>query len=302
MNLTIKQLRAFMTLREHRNFTRAAQASHLSQSAFSELIQSLESEAGVRLFDRNTRRVDLSAEGEVFVASAQHLLQAFEATETALRDRVSRRKGRVAVAALPSLAAGILPGVLAGFREAYPGIDIELFDVLSDACSDYVRTGRADFALAALADDMSELDATPFCADGFHLVCRHDHPLANANDGQPAKRLKLRDLLPYPFIHLARNTSIRQHLEAGLHPLKLRAVMEVEHLATAAALVEQGLGITVIPTLALFQFRSPMLAVVPLPQPRLLRQLYVIQPRHRSLSLAAQSLFERLMAARDAMP
>lgn len=296
MNLTLKQLRAFMALREHRNFTRAAQACHLSQSAFSELIQSLESEAGMRLFDRHTRRVDLSAEGDVFVSSAQHLLQAFEAAETALRDRVARRKGRVAVAALPSLAAGILPGVLAEFHLAHPGIDIALFDVLSDACSEYVRQGRADFAIAALADDMSELEATPFCADGFHLVCRSDHPLASQ------ARVKLRDLLPYPFIHLARNTSIRQHLDAGLHPLKLRSMMEVEHLATAAALVAQGLGITVIPTLALFQFRSPELAIVPLPQPKLLRQLYVIRPRHRSPSLAAQSLLDRLMAAREQLP
>ena len=70
MNLSVKQLRAFAALRAHKNFTQAAQTCHLSQSAFSALIQNLEADAGVRLFDRNTRHVELTPEGEAFAESA----------------------------------------------------------------------------------------------------------------------------------------------------------------------------------------------------------------------------------------
>ncbi|NGF63513.1 LysR family transcriptional regulator, partial [Citrobacter freundii] len=137
-----------------------------------------------------------------------------------------------------------------------------------------------------------------FCTDDFHLVCHQEHPLSR----KPA--LAVGDLVDTPFIHLARNTSIRQYLDAALHPTKLRSGMEVEHLATAAALVAANLGITVIPALALFQFRLPELVVRPLPLPGLVRTLYVIRRDGRSLSVAAQGLLDLLLAhpARAAAP
>src|SRR5437868_5738259 len=147
MNLSVKHLRAFVALVTHRNFTRAAQACHLSQSAFSALIQTLEEQAGTRLFERTTRHVELSVEGRRFEEVAVRLLADFETAFAELRDHAERRKGRVSIAALPSIAAGDLPPLLAGFRERYPGIAIELFDVLADGCIELVRRGRVDLAL-----------------------------------------------------------------------------------------------------------------------------------------------------------
>ena len=209
MNLSVKQLRAFAALRAHKNFTQAAQTCHLSQSAFSALIQNLEADAGVRLFDRNTRHVELTPEGEAFAESALRLLADFEATFSELRDRASTRTGRVTVAALPSIAAGILPGVLAAFSAQHPGIQLALHDQLSDPCIDMVRRGAADFAIAAMGADMAGLAAQQFCTDDFHLVCHQEHPLSR----KPA--LAVGDLIDTPFIHLARNTSIRQYLDAA---------------------------------------------------------------------------------------
>ena len=103
-NLSVKHLRAFIALATHRNFTRAAQATHLSQSAFSTLIQTLEEQAGSRLFERTTRHVDLSADGRRFEEVARRLLADFETAFEDLRDHAERRKGRVSIAALPSLA------------------------------------------------------------------------------------------------------------------------------------------------------------------------------------------------------
>lgn len=291
MNLSVKHLRAFLALARLRNFTRAAEACHLSQSAFSALIQGLEEDAGARFFDRNTRRVELTAEGRLFELSAARLLADFESAYSELKDHVDLRKGRVAVAALPSLAAGTLPKVLAAFHGRYPGIAIELFDGLSDTCIALVQSGRVDFALAPVSSPVAGLQTELLGSDTFHVVCHAAHPLARVRSVRPL------DLLPHPFIHLARSTSIRQHLEHALHPLRLNSMMEVEHLATAAALVAQGLGISVIPSLALFQFKLPDIVVKPFKLPGLVRQIHIILPEGRTPSVAAGGLLKLVRAS-----
>jgi DNA-binding transcriptional LysR family regulator len=212
-NLTARQLRAFLALAEHRSFTRAAALVHLSQPAFSALIRSLEESLGQRLFDRSTRHVELTVEGLEFEPAARRILAEIEHALAGARDYAARRRGRVSIALLPSLAAGWLPEVLAEFHAAHPGIELEVSDVLSEACTEQVKSGKADFAIAATRADTPELRAEPFCSDEFHLVCPTGHPLAQGRD------LKPRDLSPYPFIHLSRTSSVRQYLEAAVQPL-----------------------------------------------------------------------------------
>ena len=125
-NLSTRQLRAFLALTDERSFTRAAAACHLSQPAFSALIRTLEDELNTRLFDRDTRSVQLSAEGRLFESSARQLMGDFSVAVNDLSDHVERRKGRVHVAALPSLAAGWLPAIFAEFKKSWPGIDLNL--------------------------------------------------------------------------------------------------------------------------------------------------------------------------------
>jgi len=294
-NVSTRQLEAFINLAEQRSFTRAAGLSHLSQPAFSALIRSLESAVGARLFDRTTRSVELTAEGQLFVDPARRLLSDAERAFADMRDHVARRRGRVSVAVLPSLAAGWLPGVLAQFHARYPGIELDVADVLSDACIQRVRTGNADFALASTRADSAELRAEPFCADDFHVVCRRDHPLASK------RRLKLPDLAPYPIVQLARSSSVRQHLEAAIYPTQLQTVMELDQLSSVAGMVKAGLGLSVVPTLTLFHFDSPQLATKPLDAPELQRQIFIVQRRDHSLSAAAQALYEAVLASSPAL-
>ncbi|MEJ8852127.1 LysR family transcriptional regulator [Variovorax rhizosphaerae] len=297
-DLSTRQLRAFAALAEQRNFTRAAQTCHLSQPAFSALIRTLEDTLGARLFDRDTRSVQLTPEGRLFEASARRLLDDMQGAVGELADHVERRKGRVSVAALPSLAAGWLPGILAEFMKAWPGITVELHDALSDACIAQLRAHQADFALAATgagAASASDLRGRKLCSDGFHLVCPKDHPLAKV------PKLTAKQLAPWPFIQMARNSSVRQSLDAALHPLRLNAVFEVEHLATVMGLVEAGVGISVVPALTLFHFRRESLTTRPLPVPGLTRTIYLVQRREGSLSVAAQTLHDLIVERMGAL-
>src|SRR5438477_9361829 len=116
MNLSTRQLRAFVALAEQRNFTRAAARVHLSQPAFSALVRSLEEALEQRLFDRSTRHVELTTEGREFEAPARRILAEVEAALTGAREYAVRQRGRVAIALLPSLAAGWLPSVLAEYH------------------------------------------------------------------------------------------------------------------------------------------------------------------------------------------
>ena len=153
VNLTTRQLRAFLILVGEKNFTRAAAASHLSQPAFSALIRQLEDSLGIRLFERTTRMVELTSEGAEFEPAARRVLEEVGTALGVVNDRAALRRGRASIALLPSLAADWLPHVLAGFRNEHPGIEMQVADVLSEPCIDAVRSGRADFALAAIRAD-----------------------------------------------------------------------------------------------------------------------------------------------------
>lgn len=288
-DLSSRQLRAFVALADLKSFTKAASACNLSQPAFSAAIKTLEESLSTRLFDRNTRSVQLTPEGQLFEPAARRLLDDMGGVLGDLADHVERRKGRVRIAALPSLAAGWLPAIFAEFNERWPGISVGLRDALSDECIDLVRAGQVDFALAAKGSSPSpDLVETRLCSDRFHLVCRVEHPLAKEKRITPAK------ILPYPFIQMARNSSVRQSLDAALRPARLNAVFEVEHLATVMGLVEAGLGVSVIPTLTLFHFKRDTLAIRPL-QLALTRDIYIVRRREGAVSVAAQTMLDLIV-------
>jgi LysR family carnitine catabolism transcriptional activator len=293
LNLSTRELRAFVALAEQRHFTRAAALCHLSQPAFSALIRSLEEHVGGRLFDRTTRQVELTTEGAAFLEAASRLLRDAEDAVSDVRDHVARRRGRVAIAALPSLAAGWLPPLLARFHREHPGIELDVADVLSDGCVARVQAGHADFALASTRANVGGLRTERFCADTFHAVFRKDHPLA-ADTG----RIKLSELGAWPIIQLARSSSVRQHVEAAIYPSRLQTLLELEQLSSVAAMVREGLGISIVPSLTLFHFDHKDLRARPVVSAGLKRQVFLVRRADRALSSAAQGLYELLMANR----
>lgn len=283
MNISSRQLDAFIALARLSNFTLAARRCHLSQPAFSALIKGLEDGVGVRLFDRSTRHVALTPEGGQFLEAAQRIRTDLGDAVQSLREAAALQRGRVSIALLPSLAAAWLPPVLALFHARHPSIQLQVSDLLSEPCIAQVASGQADLALAAIRADTEELQAEWFCADQLHLVCRADHPLA----ALAAPRMA--DLQPYPFIQLARHSSVRQYLESQAAAPALDTLLEVEHLATVMGMVRAGLGISVVPALALFHFGQPDLVTRPLADAHRRRDLYLVRRRHRSLSPAAQA-------------
>jgi DNA-binding transcriptional LysR family regulator len=286
-NISTKQLSAFLALDELKHFTRAAERCHLSQSAFSTVISKLEESVGARLFERDTRNVKLTPEGMLFAEVARSLYEEISSAFDNMADYVARRRGRVAIAALPSLAAHGLPAIIAEYRQRYPSVATTLYDSLSDQCLAMLRDGRVDFALTALGPHLAEFDTHILCSDPFYLVCRRDHRLAGLSKIVPG------DLDGCEMVHLAKSTSVRQHVDALLRDVAtVHSGLEAEHLATVAGLVQHGLGVTLVPEMTLFQFRPLDLLAIPVEAPGSERSIYIVKRKDRSLSIAAQGMLE----------
>lgn len=296
MNLSTRDLQAFLALADLRNFGRAAERCHLSPSAFSTRIASIEAMLGARLFDRTTRSVELTQAGVVFLDSARRLYSSFAEVVADFKDHANRRKGRVAIAALPSIASAWLPAVLAGFHARNPGIKLTLHDTLSDHCVELLRHGSVDLAVASHPFDGEDVETQPLIEDGYCLVCAAGHPLARRRSLVP------RDLLAYPFIHLPSDSSALRHLERALHPEQIEPAMQLNHLASVAGMVQAGLGITVVPELTLFHFMRPGLVIRRLAIPGLARSIYLVRRRGKSLSFAAEALYDHMLSERRKIP
>jgi DNA-binding transcriptional LysR family regulator len=290
INLSSRDLEAFLALAEAQHFTRAAERCHLSQSAYSQKIARIEKVAGVALFVRSTRHVALTPEGEVFVEEVRRIQQDLRHALAHLQDLATRRVGKVAVAALPSVAAVWMPQVIARYRAANPMIRVQLFDSLAQRSLDLLRAGTVDMAITA-GGDLREFDLTELKSERFFLVCRPDHALARK------RWVTLPQLADEAFIHLARGSSVRQCIDAAqAQPLGDAGGLEAEHLATVAALVAQGLGVSVVPELTLFHFRRAELAAVPVRAAHLVRPIYLARRKGKTLSVAAQAMVAEIVA------
>jgi LysR family transcriptional regulator, carnitine catabolism transcriptional activator len=290
MNLSIRHMKAFMALAMLRNFTRAAESCSLTQSAFSALIANLESDLQVRLFARNTRNVDLTAEGQVFLDIVSHLLPETERALEQMEDYVKYRKGKVAVAALPSIASSILPALIARFTSEFAGIDVTVQDVSSAVCVEMVRNRQVDFALCAAVSPRTDLVIETLARDNFYFICPAGHPLA------ARKRLSVSNVIGEPIISFETNSSIRQHLDAAIYPRQWARSYQVNSLATAAGFVAGGLGVTIVPALGLPQFAHLGLRAIPLSLPLNERDISLVRRSGDSDSIAAGTFITLLRA------
>jgi DNA-binding transcriptional LysR family regulator len=145
----LRHIRAFLVLARARSFTRAAAELHMSQPTLTVQIQQLEAAVGIKLFDRNKRHVALTQAGRELMVPLERILIDVEAIATNTGELLEHRRGLVTVAALPSMAAAILPRAIGKLSESYPGITVRVHDGVAAKVAELVKTGQADSASAA---------------------------------------------------------------------------------------------------------------------------------------------------------
>jgi LysR family carnitine catabolism transcriptional activator len=291
LNWTPRDLDIFLVLADTGSFRRTAAQVHLSQSAVSGVIVRLEEALGTRLFDRTTRSVQLTVAGQVFVEQAKILsAQTLEAVQQVQQIK-QVQSGKVSLAALPSLAATVVPRVMARFATQYPQIALQLHDTLSGPAFDLVRSGTVDLALTAANPDYADLDYTPLSADGFVLLMPLGHRLAKVQS--PLSWLAATELT---HISMPLPASVRQYANTAFmsHGLGFQPRYEVEHIATIHAMVKAGLGVAALPELAAAFVQQGGVATRRLTGPDIQRPIGLVTRRHKSLSPAAQEMVRML--------
>ncbi|WP_127091241.1 LysR family transcriptional regulator [Aquabacter cavernae] len=291
MNITVRQLEVFACAARALSFTQAAGQLGISQPALSETIRRMEGELGVRLFERSTRRLALTQEGRALAGLAEEVARD---VRTGLQDIAERgaRRPRVTIALLPSIAAALLPGAADALRHAFPDAELNVCDVLHERAVALVEDGIADIAVTMRpASDL--LAYEPLGTDRVHLLMRKGHPLAGRGP------LPWSALGAYPFVALARTTSVRKQVDGGLAAADAAVVprFEVEQIPSAVALVAAGLGVTALPELTFAMFPRAGLATRLLERPVVTRAFGLITRAGRPLSPAAQALAEGLRRA-----
>jgi DNA-binding transcriptional LysR family regulator len=288
MNITLKQLRAFVAVAGTGSFTRAGEVLHLTQSATSGLIRELERELGVRLFHRTTRRVELTDAGREFEAPVDRLLAGLDRSVADLGALAARQRGRLAVAAPPLLAATLLPALIAAFLERYPGIEAVLRDVSTDQIVARVLEGDVDCGIGTFAPGEEGLARTTLMTDSLMVFCPEGHALTRMRE------LAWIDVPAHSLISLTRDSGVRALVDRTLAGAgaSVEPAYEVTQITTAIAMVEAGLGVSILPSYAQSVSRRYRIDTRPVHGPQVSREIALVVPSARSPSPAAEAFID----------
>lgn len=286
----LNDLLAFRSVVEQGSFRSAADAIRITQSALSRRIEKLETALGVKLFDRTTRKVSLTNVGRAFLPQVERLLDDLDLALLSVGEAGALRTGTLTVACVPSAAYYFLPHAVRSFHAQYPRIKVRLIDASANEVSAAVTSGEADFGVSFSGNLDPEVEFSQLMEERYVIACRRDHPLA----GREA--VTWAEAYQHDYITLGRSSGNRLVIDKALQGLKVEkpSICEARHVTTLLGLVEAGLGVAAVPSIALPIAPHPILASVALVEPEVVRQMGILKRRGRTLTPAALQL-ERLI-------
>jgi DNA-binding transcriptional LysR family regulator len=285
-------LEAFVAVAERGSFHKAAAHLGITQTALSHRMRKLEDYLGITLLQRTTRHVALTPAGLDLLPRAQALLAQAHAVFTDLAHAASHRQERIAIGCLPTLAIHVLPRALAKFGLQHPGTQVRVFDNSASQIAERVQSGEAEFGLTVLATDRWDLDIRPLAREAYGVVCRTDHALA----GRAFVRWS--ELAAHRLIRISAQTGHRLLIDDALGAASEHMTWshEVQHVATAVALVAAGVGVTVVPQSAVDLVPAGTLACIALRHPAVTRTIGVVTRRGVPMTPIAANLLAILQS------
>ncbi len=296
MNITLRQLQAFIAVARSGSFSRTAQALHVTQPALTLMIQKLERQLDTQLFERHTRAVHLSPSGRELLPAIQRLIGELESTLDGLRDTSQAYGGTVTLGCIPSAGALLVPELIRRFAVLHPRARIVVKDAMTETRGmiGMLRKGEIDIAVGPRAEE-GEFDFEPCARDRMAVLLAASHRLARR------KRLAWREIADEPIVSTSYHSQVRHMMDEAFsaNGLSVRPSVEVALVATAVGMARAGLGAAVLPEDAARMCNLAGVSVVPLTQPV---QERVVGLTYRSFSLlsAAGQAFVRLARERNA--
>ena len=294
MKIDTLGVQAFIAIADEGGFHRAAESLHITQTALSRRLQNLESFLGVKLVERTTRSVALTQTGRDFLPQARRLLTDLATALTEIRETGKSMRGDVTIACVPTVGVHYLPQIVQRYAKRYPENRIRILDHASSQVAAAVLRREAEFGINMQGPHHPELESVPLMQDRFVLVCRDDHPLA-------AKRqVTWKQLEPHTLIFAGHESGNRPLVDLAVEKqsLKWRPYYEVQRSSTAVGMVAKGVGVTIVPRLAVQEDAYPRLRAIPLVDPVVSRTLVLLSRATAHLTPAAQALYDLVLSSR----
>lgn len=287
INFDVNELQAFVAVASKASFKAAAEGLFISQPALSRRIDKLEQELGVRLLERTTRRVSLTDMGRQFLVHAQAVMDELEAAVNGVQARQFQRSTQVTVACVPSVANHLLPQVLAAYMQQHPTVRIKIIDESAQVVLDAVKTGQADFGLSFTGAQDAEIDFKAIRNERYMLVVPAQHALAaHAQVHWPM-------LAQERLVSVGPSSGNRVLIDNAISKTGWRPTIhcEVNHVAGALSLVAAGVGVAILPELALGPSAAAAgLVGIPMAKPDIRRTLALITRKGAVLRPPAAAL------------
>jgi DNA-binding transcriptional LysR family regulator len=279
MNITSRQLKAFLLTARYQSFSRAADQLFITQSGMSVLVRELEAQLGFRLFERTTRKVALTEFGSKFLPVADRSLVELEAAAANIGRSASAAKGVLAIGAPPFIAADILPHAIAAYALRDPLLQVRLIDAEGARLVQMVQAREIDVALTASHHEAPGVRKTPLARFSLVLIAAREiaHDLAH--------EVRWSDLAERKLIGFPPNNPIRELVDGHLRRAGRHAPPDVvcNYLETQIAMVEVGAGMAVVPSFAMQACAKRSISVYPLVEPEVSANVYWLVARGRKM-------------------
>lgn len=291
--MEMHQLRYVVAVSRAGNFSRAAERCHVSQPSLSQQILKLEEELGERLFDRMKREARLTRHGEAFLPRAIKILEEVDAARREASDAQGLLRGRLIIGVLPTIAPYLLPEVLAEFAKKFPGVELVLHE---DTTARLLRLAQAyeiDFALASRPIPDQRMEVKDLFTEELRLALPPGHRLMRK------RTVTLADLEKEPFIVMKEGHCLGDQVLSFCERRELKPTINFRsaQLETIQALVRSGVGISLVPAMAVRSARKELPEYRSLAAPRPERKIVAVWPKQRPLGRAAKE-FLKLVSAR----
>ncbi|MFD1989609.1 selenium metabolism-associated LysR family transcriptional regulator [Paenibacillus nicotianae] len=292
MAFNFHQLHIFYTVAERGSFSAAAQALHMTQPAVTMQVQSLEDHFGTKLFNRTTKRIELSEAGHAlmpFASQGIHLMRETDAVMSRFTDTLA---GRLVLGASNTIGEYVLPRLLGPLGQQYPHMKVMLKVMNTTQILDEISRNQLDFGLIEAPVDHPDMTIKPVMQDELKLIVPGNHPLADQ------EMVQLTDLLKYPFVLREKGSGTRQVMEEELirHQVDLSHIQTVMELGSTGAVksaVEAGLGITILsPSSVKHEVTLGLLKVLTIENVSFQRQFYSIHLKSTLLTIPAVTFLQ----------
>ncbi len=289
--MQIESLKVFCDLTETESFTKAAQINHITQSAVSQQISSLERQFKSLLIERSKKKFRLTREGQVLYEASKQIVQTYENLHSRLQELKDIISGTIRVSTIYSIGLHDLPPYIKRYLKNYPTVNVHVEYRRANQVYEDVLGNVVDLGLVAYPTRDPKLDIIPLRKELMVVICHPQHPLAKS------KSVKVSAIAGQKFVAFEPDIPTRKAIDKVLkeHGVQVMPIMEFDNVETVKRAVEIDAGISIVPLGTVTQEVSKQtLAAITIEDAELHRPLAAIYKRNKVISTAMKQFIALL--------